>query len=209
MVDKLGIYNAAMRFLSATRLSSLTEDRKDRRELDAVYDHAIDSMLEKGIWKFALRTVLMTPDTDIDSAFGPTHAYPKPDDFKRLRGFSSDEFFVHEIEDYREENGIWYTDHHEVYLSYVSNGNDYGRNLGLWPNLFVEAVGGFMAELTCISINKDRGDRKDIINLSARALRDAKVKEALDERVKPKPPGRLVTSRLGIGRGMRARGIPG
>lgn len=200
MVTKLELYNIAARHVGATRFANVSEDRSDRRELDAVYDHALDTFLEKGVWKFALRTIRMDPDPDITPAFGLRYAYSKPEDFKRLHAFASDPYLESEIRDYREEAGYWYTDNAEVYLSYVSNHPTRGMNMGAYPAHYSEALGAEMAKLAALPISKSAGDRNDLFAIAAGTLRDAKKYDAIDERVKTRPTGRLVRSRIGNGR---------
>jgi hypothetical protein len=50
----------------------------------------------------------------------------------------ADEFFNVPLEDYEEENGIYYAAITPFYLSYVSNDASYGGDLSRWPPNFVE-----------------------------------------------------------------------
>jgi hypothetical protein len=152
-------------------------------------------MLEKGLWKFALRTSELTADPDIDTSFGLPYAYVIPDDFVRLAGISTDDRFTNEDESYIEENGKWYSEHSRLYVRYVSNDNAYGFDLGKYPENYCSAFGAFMALRTALPITKDRGDRNDLVQLSEELLQTAKRLDAVDERVKRKPAGRWTRAR--------------
>jgi hypothetical protein len=199
MTSKLKLYNKALRHIGATRLADLTENRADRRELDAVYDDALEEFLNKGIWYYAIRTVLAEPDTGITVGFGPAYAYPEPEDYVRLHAFCTDEDLTTEDLERRHEAKIFYCNNSQIYLSYVSNGDDYGGNLGSMPELAAEALGCDLALKTSMTIKGDRGDRNDLAVYAERALNKAKVREAVDERPKFRPQGRLVTARGNTG----------
>lgn len=197
MVTKLQVYNAALRQCGIGRLNRLEEDRDDRRELDAVYDHCIDLMLEKASWNFALRTVLMEADTDIEPDFGYSYAYTLPDDYKGLAGIGPDERMRSELRDYQIQNEVLYADWDSLYFRYVSNGPEYGLNLGIWPAHFTQATAVLIARESGLPMTKDRGDNGDLYTKFEKALREAKTYDAIDDPVKVRPPGRLAASRSG------------
>lgn len=201
MTTKLKLYNRALSHLSTVRLANLTEDRKERYELDAVYDECLQEMLELGLWKFAMRASLMTADPGIEPTFGPAYAYAIPTDFVRLAGITSDPEFKVEVSDYTEENGVWYTSINEMYVRYVSNDVSYGLNLSLYPENYCSAFGTHMALRAALPITRDKATRNDLVLLNDRLLAKAKRLDAVDESVKRKPVGRLVSTRAGFGRG--------
>lgn len=198
MTTKLKLYNRALSHLSTVRLANLTEDRKERYELDAVYDESLQEMLEKGLWKFATRASKLEADPGIEPSFGPAYAFAIPTDFVRLTAMCSDPNFKVEVRDYVEENGVWYMEIDTVYVRYVSNHSTYGLNLGLYPENYCAALGTHMALRSALPITRDKATRNDLVLLNDRYLASARRLDAVDESVKRKPVGRLVGSRLGF-----------
>ena len=197
MTTKLKLYNKAAGHLSTVRLASTTEAHKTRYELDAVYDDTLQACLEKGLWKFGKRTVHLEYDTAITPDFGPAYAFAQPDDYVRTFAFCTDEMLENEVEDYLEENGVWYAPVTDIYLAYLSNDASYGLNLGLWTENFAEYVGAQLALNCALPITRDKFTRNDLLTLSSNYLKVAKRLDAVDEPIKRKPMGRLVQSRLG------------
>lgn len=198
MATKIELYNQALSHLSTERLdptNGLSEERKERYELDSVYEKSRLLLLEEGLWKFAIRSSQLTYDPDLEQNYGLQYAFAIPDDFVRLAAFCDDPYFKHEVEDYVEENGIWYTSVDTIYIRYVSKGEDYGLNLGLYPENYCVALTAEMALRSALPISKDRGTRNDLIRIKTEALAKSRRLDALDERIKRAPPGRWVSSR--------------
>jgi hypothetical protein len=198
MTTKLEVYNIAMRYLGAVRLhptNGLTENRPDRKELDAVYDHSLALMLLEGIWYYAIRTIEITADPDIEPAFGFPYAYAHPEDFVALAKISNDPYLRNEIGEFSNENKVIACSYPSIYMSYISNGTDYGLDLGKMSAKFVEAWGCRMAMMTGLPVTGQRNDDESLEVKFRRRLDDALGKEALDQRVKGKPPGRWTQSR--------------
>jgi hypothetical protein len=195
MASKLSLYNAALRHLGAVRLLNITEDRGDRRELDAVWSDAQQHMLGEGAWKFALRTVELTADTDLDVGFGTlTSAFAMPDDFVRLAGFSTDENFVSEI-GYQQQGAVWYVGQSPAYVRYVSNDPALGLNLGLYPSNFTNAFGAWLAYETAMPITKSKEDKDRCFAYYNKFLARAKELEAVADQVQSVPQGKWARAR--------------
>lgn len=201
MTTKIKLYNKALGFIGGQRLhptTGLTETTATRYELDAVYDDALQYMLEQAAWKFALRTVLIEADTGIDPGFGLAYGYTIPTDYVRLAGISNDDYFTPGNEpNYAEENGYFFASVDQFYLKYVSNDASYGLDLALYPQHYTEALAAWMAYKSVLPITGDRPDRNDILAQHNRALSISKRLHALSDPVKLKPPGTWGPSRGG------------
>lgn len=204
---KLEIYNNALGHLGSTRLAAsggLIENRPDRREIDAKYTQTLQGCLEEGIWFFALRSIELQADTDVDMRFGLPYAFSLPSDYVRLRAIGVDERQDFEDPSYKREGNYIYSDQPVLYLTYVSNGENYGLNLGAFPQLYTDFVSIELALRSGLSITKDKTDRNDLIQLRKIALANAKRKDAVDERVKYKPLSSWVRARFnGLSRDQR------
>jgi hypothetical protein len=199
MVSKVDIYNAALGHLGPVRLANVNENRGDRRELDAVYESALDYMLQQGNWKFALRTVRLAADGDLAPQVGTSrqYAFALPDDYvpNRITGIAPDENFVSELFDWDIEGGVLYGINDTIWIQYVSKGEAYGRSLGLYTPLYVEALGAWLAFKASLPITKDKVTKETIYNYHIRFLARARENEALADRVQSKPQGNWGRSR--------------
>lgn len=209
MTTKLNLFNKAAQNLSQERLASLSDDVQVRRELDANYDNILQQALEMGLWLWALRSVNLTYDPSIDtSTFGGlAYGYTLPSDFVRIGAVAIDPYFRNELQDY-ELTGpgkTLYTNQSAIYLKYVSNGATFGLDLASWPETFADGVGHLLASSVALAVTKSRADQDNEMKLGMQSITQAKVRSAVDERVKQKPVGRLVRSRFRISsRGNRA-----
>lgn len=200
MADRLSIYRDALRLLgNAASLSSLTEVSPTRDALDDAWRASGDYLLEKGLWNFAIRTVEMQPDTDVDPLFGYDYVYAKPDDWVRTASISSTALFSEGIADYADESEYWHTSASPLYLRYVSNDDNYGWNVGRWRQSFSKALAAYLAFQCGLPISSDRGNRNDLYTLYEKLLKEAKTLDAVDEKVQQRPAGRLVRARLRSG----------
>lgn len=203
MTSKLALYNRALRRLGERRLSTVTEDRKPRHELDDIYaDGFIKGLLEKAHWNFATRTVEQTYETGITPEFGHLRAFLKPSDWVRTSSFCSDENFTAPINAYDDEAGYWHCDYDTIYIRYVSDDTDYGSDLGAWPEGFTHWAGVRLARLLAPSVARGKTTIADIEKEEARLLLDAKSKDAANEGAKFTPLGNWTQARFG---GSRSR----
>lgn len=199
MTTKLELYNGALRLVPHQRLASLSEDVEARFELDAIYDAALQAMLEEAGWKFALRVSQLTYETDIEPAFGRPYAFEQPADFVRIARISTDPNFTpgHEP-DYEEANGFFYSTTSEFYIKYVSNGATYGLNLLLYPQYYCKALHAYFAREVGAQLATDgKFDYDRLDKIYQKYLMRSKQSDALDEPVKFPPTGRVVASRHG------------
>lgn len=200
MTDQLALYQMACRHLSQERISSLTEDVFVKRELDAVYAEACEEGLEEGYWRWALRAQFIETDPDVETSFGLAYAFTPPDDLVAIQAISSDDHFNVELEGWSYEGGYIYSDLDSFYIRYVSNDVAFGMDLGKWPMFFAKGVSYLMAEKAALPILKDRADRNDYGALARAQFSKARIKDAVNNPVRRRPAGRLVSSRFGFGR---------
>jgi len=205
-MDKLGIYNEALRLTGGRRLASLTEDRAPRRELDSIWaTHAYDTWLEMADWKFALNFVKIQVNPSIDISFGYANAFDQPSDLVRVSGVWGDEYHKSPLTEYRDEAGKFYADIDEIYVSYVSNSASFGGNVGAWPNSFANYVAAFMADQMAPQFKNDNAAGEISKELKARKT-NAMSKDAQKSPSKQMPQGSWSGSRGG--RSHRNHGIP-
>lgn len=196
MTTQLKLYNGALRNLKERRLASLSEATKARFELDNVWDGGgvIKEVLEQGYWNFAIRTAKFTPDVGFTASFGYRNRFTIPSDFVRLVALCEDEYFNTPHNQYTEEAGNWFSDLDELYVSYISDDNDYGANLSRWPKSFTTYVELYLADEVAGVLTGEADMVKDDLR---KALVDARAKDAMNEPTKFMPQGRFTQARRG------------
>lgn len=209
---RLNLYNDALLICGERFLSSLSEERKPRRLLDQVWDSdGVRFCLETGQWQFAMRAQQIYHDPDISPSFGYVHAFNKPDDWVNTSAVCSDERFNTPLLQYADELEYWYADIEPIYVKFVSDDDDYGGNLALWPASFAEYVSAYFASRVIMDLTSDKVKMDALLDPNKGILVTRK-KTALNMAAMTRPtsflaPGRWVSARWG-NRG-NDRGNPG
>lgn len=82
-VSKVSICNSALIKVGAERISSITQDTKSARILNALWDQVRDSVLRAHKWNFATKRVTLSPTSDSPD-FGYDYVYDQPNDCLRV-----------------------------------------------------------------------------------------------------------------------------
>ncbi len=197
MTDRLSIYNGALRLLGERRLDDLNEDVEARYLLDDVWDdNGVKHCLEQGFWKHAMRTVKLDYDPDYTTPFGHKYTFEFPSDFVKLYGLCTDEFFTNPVQLYQTEGNFIFADYTELYMRYVSNGNQYGMDFALWPESFTKYVQSYFAWAISKTLTDATVDEETI----ERKMEKFKVK-AKSESAMKEPTGQTVPSGWNLARG--------
>jgi hypothetical protein len=162
--------------------------------------------LEEGQWKFALRTSKLTYSTDVVPAFGYRRAFERPSDCVRLSKVCSDEYLKTPLLEYNEEAGWWFADVDDIYVSYVSDGLDFGNDYANWPETFTTYVAIYMATQSGLRICQSERTMEKLEKDLKKAKRDALSKDALQDPTQFLPQGSWVSARRAGGRSRYDRG---
>lgn len=207
MTTKLDIYNGALELCGERHLADLSENREPRRLLDNVWDrNGVNRCLERGQWHFAMRSVMVDYDPDEDPAFGYAYAFSKPTDWVLTSALASDEYFNSPLVRYVDESGFWYADATPIYVKYVSNHNDYGNNLGIWPESFTEFVEAYFASKIVLKVTGDQKKTELVYSYSQKMLKQALNRAAMALPTRFPAEGSWVRSR---GQGIRRDKVRG
>lgn len=194
--DQLRLYNGALRACGEARLANLTEGREPRYLLDDVWaDGAVDYVLSEGLWKFATRTVRLTPDPSISPGFGYKYAFPEPEDFIRTCQLSVNEYFDPPLNNFEINSGFWFCDFDVLYLSYVSNDISYGGDFSRWPPTFTEWVKQYLGSKIAPRVVSEIKEVTLIEQKADKMLTKARSKDAFEQATKFFPTGRWVLAR--------------
>jgi hypothetical protein len=200
MATKLSLYNGALRLCKERKLASLSENREPRRLLDDAYGDgsttgAVKACLEMGQWTFATRTVMLDYSPSVEPDFGYRRAFDQPDDLVRVTAVCEDEHFNAPLLRYADERRYWYADLDTIYVRYVSNDDEYGADLSLWPETFVKLVEAYLAQEIVGNLTGADSRRAE------KAFKDAKLEaRSLDAMNKPTvfmPAGSWSSARRG------------
>lgn len=210
MTTKIQIYNGALSLIGDRVLASLTEERESRRLLDLVYDDdGIKACLEAGQWYFAMRSQKITYDPAITPTWGLRRVFDVPSDHVRTCALCSDEQFEMPLINYREEANFWYADVDIIYVRFVSQDTNYGMDLSLWPQSFVEFVKAHFASKISPTVTSSDGTKKDSFAYRNLVLKHAKSLAAMADGSTFPARGAWASARAGNSRGWRDRGNTG
>lgn len=196
--NRLQIYNKALTIVGARELSALTDNNKSRRALDTIWNAgAVRHCLEQGYWNFAIRTVKIDASTDIEPDFGYQYAFEQPADYVRTYAICYDEYFRSPVVQYADEAGYWFCDNDELYIQYVSDGDEYGNNMGAWPESFCRYIEYYMAAAIAPRIiTRSASKVKEIEQDMKRIKIDAFSQDASNQPAQFKPRGSWARARL-------------
>lgn len=198
MADKLRIYQGAARLLGYTAgVASLTENNVLRYKLDEAWDDAVEMVLSQGFWNFAIREAEIDKEVGYDPDWGYDYQFTKPTDWVRTVAISDNGDFQGGFEQYLDQTDYWYAGIDPLYVRYVSNDASYGTNVTKWDQPFAKCMEAYLAFECSLGVaGGSRQLQSDTYSLYKARLKDAKTLDAIDERVKYRPAGRLVRSRL-------------
>lgn len=200
-VTQLQLYNGALRLCKERSLATLSENREPRRLLDAVWaDDAVKLWLEAGQWQFATKSVKIDYDTGVTPSFGYSRAFARPDDYVRTVAISANEYFDPVLTAYRDEAGYIYADLDEIYLAYVSDAADYGRDMSLWPPSFVRFAQADLAAEINPRLTGSTVSTKELMELREKRLSEAQGKDGVNRPTQFASQGSWVSARVGRAR---------
>ena len=182
MATRLEVYNMALLLCGERSLSSLSEDREPRRNLDQAWNSGgVNKCLEEGQWRFAMRTVQIDEDPSIAPDFGYRYAFNKPEDWIATSAVCEEEYFRTPLTAYTDEGDQWYADLNTIYVKYISNDTDWGMNMGKWPQSFADFVAAHLASRVIMKMAQSEEKLKLILSTREKFKRDAKNAAAMAE----------------------------
>lgn len=198
MTSKLELYNEALLHLGQERLASLSETSTAKYALDDAYDPTLKYCLEQGMWNFAIRVVSIDALTSVEPQFGFTYAFSKPDDFIRTLNAADNEYFRPSFmgADFADEPNYWFADANPIYVKFISDNVNFGKDLSIWPQTFSNYVGLRLANRVCKRVTGSM-PTGDMFRLEIDALHDARSKDAMNQGPEFPPRGTWARSRGG------------
>ena len=193
--SQLSIYNKALRWLEERQCASLSENREPVRLLNVEWTDAVQTCLYEAYWNFAVREVMVSPDSAQVPQFGFKYSYTKPPDWVRTFQISSDDRFYLLLRRYSDQNNVWYADIPTLYVKYISNDSNFGLNMAFWTPGFTEYLAGYLALLLAPRIKQDSKKVDELEKRLKRTKAQAISVDAMDLPVGHIPYGTWVQSR--------------
>lgn len=192
MASQVDICNQALVKVGAARIIALTDDTKNARTLNAIYEIKRDAELAANPWTFAIKRAEI-PASSTAPAYGWAYAYPMPTDYLALVEVGENYAF------YDTDIGALFTLETDVngrisvltdqpaplqvrYIYRVTNA-------GLYPAIFVESFACRLAAEVCEELTQNLSKREQAWNEYRRAIREAKRLNAIEQPPRKNPMG--------------------
>lgn len=196
MATQLQIFNGALLLLKTGPISQteLTNGSVEKaRILNAAWSGAVDRCLNMGLWKFAMRSVMVDSSPSVTFQFGHRYAFDHPSDYIRTNAVCSDEFFRCPLTEYVDEGAFWYASIDPIFVQYVSKDVQYGGDLSMWTPAFESYVEHYLAHRAAGAL---KGDPEDLERQRNASLKTALSKDAMNGPAKILPMGSWNASRF-------------
>ena len=188
MASQVGICNQALVKVGASRIVALTDESKQARTLNAIYDVKRDAELAANPWTFAIKRLEIPA-----SSTPPGYAYPLPSDYLAMVEVGQDYAFydtdhgaLFAIETDSNGSPAILTDQvSPLQIRYVSR----VTNAGLFPAVFVEALACRLAAEICEDLTQSLSKREQAWKERTQAIREAKRLNAIEQPPRKNPMG--------------------
>jgi hypothetical protein len=173
-ISDVGIANLALQKLGAGRITSLTQDLREARSINACYEAIRDRELRAHPWSFAKARAALAPAADAP-AFDFNYAFPLPVDFLRLlRPNTTD--LDWSIERQGGVRCILTNDGSSINLRYICKITDPTE----FDPMFVDALACKLAWHCCEEITQSNQKKADILAEYKMVISEARLANAIE-----------------------------
>lgn len=167
MASSVDIANIALTMLSASRITSLTDNSENARRINAIYDHERDALLAEHNWNFAREQAQLSLLSDTPTLGNWDYIYQLPSDCLRIIRMEYDYNFS------RYGNKL-YTNATEAKIDYIKRITDDGA----FSSLFVKAFACRLALELSYGITESSTQTEAMSRRYKAALDEAKWSDA-------------------------------
>lgn len=189
MASKVEIANRALQLLGAKRITSLTEDSRNARAINAAYEPVKLSLLRKHTWSCATKRAQLAASSTAP-LFGKENSFPLPSDWVRSLPLDP-EYQYNDDDRVVEGRNILTNESAPLDLRYIYNVTD--------PNemdaSFREVFAAELAEALCEEITQSNTKMATIVVAKKEALAEAKRANAIEKPAEQPPEDPWVTVR--------------
>jgi hypothetical protein len=186
MASEVGICNRGLQKLGADRITSLTQDSRNARSCNALYETVRDAELRNHPWSFAVKRIVLAPDVTAP-AFDYDYAFTLPSDCLRI--LPPNDHYL----DWQVEDGAILTNYGDTlnlrYLCRVTDPNKFDA-------LFLEALACRIAVELCEELTQSNQKAQGIRDDYRQIIRDARRTNAMEKMSDDPPEDPWVTARL-------------
>lgn len=188
--SEVSICNLALQKLGAKRITALTEDSNNARQVNACYATLRDKELRQHPWKFAIKRAVLTPSATAP-AFDYTYAFPLPSDCLRLLLPNRANLdWKRETQDGQQV--ILTNEGDSLNIRYIARITDPNQ----FDVSFVEALASKIAENCCEQITQSNEKKDRAENDHRVAIAEARKTDAFEDTSQDPPPSSWETGRL-------------
>lgn len=177
MASEVGICNRALQKLGADRITSLTQDSRNARSCNALYESLRDAELRAHPWSFAVTRTTLAPDATAPE-FDYDYAFSVPSDCLRVLK-SNDPYLDWQFE----SNKILTNEGDTIYVRYIKRVEDPNA----FDSLFIEALASRLAMELCEELTQSNQKAQLIRDDYKNTIREARRNNAI-ERLSDEPP---------------------
>lgn len=185
MASEVGICNRALQKLGADRITSLTQDSRNARSCNAVYESARDAELRAHPWSFATKRTILAPDATAPE-FDYEYAFTLPDDCIRVLKPEGEEI------DWAIEGGKILTNMGDTLnLRYTARIED----PNLFDVLFRESLAQRIALELCEELTQSNQKAQIVRDDYKTIIKEARRNNAIERRSEEPPEDSWITAR--------------
>lgn len=172
MATSIDICNQALILIGQDPIITMDDSSKQSRLCKRLYEPTLETLLREYPWSFAIRRVILAPETDAPG-FGYTHKFVLPTDCMRIvsTGLNDDQFVI-------EGNGIL-CDENIVHLRYVCK----PESASAYDSQFVQVFAHRLAKVMCQSLTAN----PDLVTMMARMENAALVRAMNTQAIETAP----------------------
>lgn len=186
MASVVGICNRGLQKLGADRITSLTQDSRNARSCNALYEIVRDAELRAHPWSFAVKRVVLAPDSTTP-AFDYDYSFTLPSDCLRVLPPNDSDL------DWRIEGGAILTNYGDsLNLRYIARITD----PNLFDPLFMESLASRIAVELCEELTQSNQKGQGVRDDYKQAIREARRNNAIEKMSDEPPEDPWVTARL-------------
>jgi hypothetical protein len=176
MASKTDIFNIALTMLGAQTVQNSSDNSRNARVLDGVYETVRRSELRKRpVWNFSVKNVKL-PEDATPPLFGKNYAYTLPGDFLSMAPPYDDQG-NYGARDWTIQKGkIFSNETAPLELRYVADVNAEGE----FDPLFAMALAAKLAEICCESITQSNTKKQLMGQQYQDAIREARKADSFD-----------------------------
>lgn len=175
---QLSVFNEAMRILGDVRLITTADDVEAQYAMTDAWPGAVAFVLRQAAWRFALKTVALTPDHVAVSLPGFSTVYDQPADWLRTHALFVVAGALECPIDIREQGQLYSANVAAVQMRYVSS-QFADPGAAPWPEHFAKVAAAYLAFQTGARINGGSAALAKLSELFASLLPEAVKMDAL------------------------------